>query len=458
MSRGKTMLALLAVLVVLAGAVLAVKLLVPEETAQGEDSIPVYTMDPDTATALRWTYQQETVSLVKQDGVWANGEDRRFPLDSSYVDTMLQTLRKIDATRTLEDPEDLAEYGLDNPTCVVTVVTDTETTISIGNPAAIGNSRYLSLGDGKVYLVDETILDSFEYGLYDLVKMETIPDMSTVLGAEINAMGNKLSISYQENSGWAYSDRYVWFLNREDAHLPLDADLTAELLANVTDLNWVSCVEYNADAQTLEQYGLTMPQATVAIQYENSEGATATFALEIGNTTGDYNYARIAGSGMIYKIDGGILKALRYTTYYDLQPDEILMMDWDTVTGVTITLNDQVYEIQMETREEAREDNSTKTVTVALLDGREIDFARVENMLDVLVSTGYSGGAEPETSPVISMLFHRNTEIFPEVELAFYPYSSSDDLVSLNGVVNLFIAREDVETLVQRIEQILQAE
>ena len=134
------------------------------------------------------------------------------------------------------------------------------------------------------------------------------------------------------------------------------------------------------------------------------------------------------------------------------------MMDWNTVTGVVITLNDRVYEIQMETREETGEDGNAETVTVALLDGREIDFARVENMLDVLVSTGYSGGAEPETSPVISMLFHRNTETFSEVELAFYPYSSSDDLVSLNGAVNLFIAREDVETLVQRTEQILQAE
>ena len=69
--------------------------------------------------------------------------------------------------------------------------------------------------------------------------------------------------------------------------------------------------------------------------------------------------------------------------------------------------------------------------------------------LNAMASTGSAVGLTPERSAQISFTFHRNTETFPQVELVFYQYDSSNCLVSLDGEVVLLATREDVEAIVE---------
>lgn len=71
--------------------------------------------------------------------------------------------------------------------------------------------RYVSIGDGSVYLVDSGIYSSFCYGLYDLVAKEAIPDMSDLVSFTAERASGTLAIDYLEDSGLAYSDRYTYF-------------------------------------------------------------------------------------------------------------------------------------------------------------------------------------------------------------------------------------------------------
>lgn len=329
MKRGKKLMLLLAVLIVLIAAVLVVLHLDLEgtDTEEEDTGVSVFTLDPEAATGLTWTYEDETLTFIKADGVWTYAEDSAFPLEESYLTAMLTVLSDVIAGKTIASPEDLAQYGLEEPACTVTVTADTETELRIGNETGIGGERYLSVGDGNVYLVDEGILDSFSYGLLDLVAKEAIPDMTDVTGLEVVSEVQSYTLSYvaadaeEDSEDDSEEEVPVWFWNG-DSELPLDTTLTEALVKAVTGMNWGACVDYAA-ADSLADYGLDAPTLTVTVNYtETEDGETsASFVLEIGDYVDGSCYARIAGSDLVYWIDGSIGDSLMSAVYDDLSPE-----------------------------------------------------------------------------------------------------------------------------------------
>lgn len=475
MSRGKKLMGLLLVLVVLAGAAFAAKRLNPENQETEEETetgVSVFTLDADSVTALSWTYGEESLTFEQSDGGWVYGEDSGFPLDSTYIETMLAALSDVTASKTIEDPEDLAQYGLEEPACTVSVTAGETTQLVIGDETELGGSRYLSLGDGNVYLVDTALLDSFSYGLYDLLEQEDIPSMTEVRSLSVDTGSQALEIQYLEDSGLAYSDEYVWFLEQEEGYLTLDTELTEALIANVTGLTWDECVNYQADEDDLAAYGLGGDGTTVTVGYmEQTQVETGetdeddspvyetveseeSFVLELGSLDSEGCYARMGGSGMVYRIDASVAESLLYTTYIDLLPDEVLLMDWDTVTGMNITLDGETYSVTKEEQEVTDEEGDTSITSVYLLDGAEIELSGVLDSLTALASTGTAYAAAPEDEAELRLVFYRNTETFSQVELAFYPYNSSSYLVTLDGASTVFTAREDVLSIVEALREL----
>ena len=239
--------------------------------------------------------------------------------------------------------------------------------------------------------------------------------------------------------------------------LALDTDLTESLVETVTGLTWQSCVSYDASEEDLASYGLDTPAVTAAVTYTvteededgESQSRTETFTLEIGDYSSESCYARIAGSGMVYLIDAAVSDSLLYTAYDDLRPDEVLAMDWDTVTSIDVTVDGQTYTVTREVSTVTDEEGEESQEVAYLLDGAEVEFQDLLDDLNAMASTGSAVGLTPERSAQISFTFHRNTETFPQVELVFYQYDSSNCLVSLDGEVVLLAAREDVEAVVE---------
>lgn len=449
MKRSKKLLALLLVLAAFIGATfLATKFNPENEETEEVTGTVIFSLDTEAVTGLSWDYS-EPLSFTKEEDGWIYTDDAAFPLDSSYIDTMLSTLSLITSDKTIENPEDLDQYGLEIPICAITVTAGEEYTLSIGEETSMGGQRYFSTGDGNVYLVDSGILDSFSYGLYDVLAFEAIPSIDQPTGLTLSSAGQSYEITYQEHSGLTYSDEYVWFLG-DDA---LDTELTASLLETVTDLAWVSCVDYNA--ADLAAYGLDDPAATVTVQYNDNEGTAASFSFQIGATSGSYSYARLPGSNMVYQIDASITDTLLYTTSAELQPDEVLLMDWDTVTSMDITLDGTSYTITRSTQTVTDDEGNESEETIYLLSGEEVEITSITNALDAMASTGYATGLTPERSEEIRFTFHRDSEAFPEVELVFYQYNSSACLTTLNGEATVLADRTAVVDLVESVNALV---
>lgn len=468
MKRGKKLFTLLLILALLLGATYAATLLNPENGEKEEVSYTtVFTVDPDAVTRLSWDYR-EPLSFTRRDDTWSYDSDASFPLDESFIDTMLDTLKQINSSRTIEAVTDWDQYTLEVPICEITVTAEDVThTIKIGEETSLGGERYLSIGDGNAYLVDADIIDAFSYGLYDVLKMESIPDMSDVRSMEHLSDSDSYEIRYLENSGLAYSDDYVWFIGEK----PLDTELTERLLSYATGMSWQECVDYNAG--DLNKYGLEEPAASIVVHYMESvqvatnetkeDGSTVyetrenenTYTLEIGAEGTNGYYARIKDSHMVYLISSNVAQTLLYTTYEELRPDEVLLMDWDAVKALDITLDGETYEILRQTQTVTDDEGKETEEVVYKLDGEAVDAASIPEALDDLESTGYAAGLTPERGEEICFVIKREHGTFPEVELSIYQYNSTSCMVTLNGEATVFVARDAVVSLVETVNALV---
>ena len=148
MKRTQKLLCLLLVLVLVSGAALAAVLLSPEgDETEGDPGVSVLSLDADSVTQLGWTYEEESLSFLLEDDTWVYAEDSAFPLSTSRVESALSALCDLTASRAIEGAEDLAQYGLEEPTCTVEVTAgDTTTQLLIGDETTMGGERYLSTG------------------------------------------------------------------------------------------------------------------------------------------------------------------------------------------------------------------------------------------------------------------------------------------------------------------------
>lgn len=348
MKRGKKLLILLAVLAAAAGAALSAVRLFQDgeavETAE-EPAAVIVSLSSDELASIGWTFEDETLSFVRAEDGWEYSEDPAFPLSETGLGTVLSGIAQLTASKVIEDPEDTAQYGLDEPVCEVMAEPAEGETIwlRIGNETEMGGERYVSSGDGNIYLTDASVLDVFSVGLYDLVQEETIPYMPEVDSFEVEAETQDLTIEHLPDSGLAYSDAFEWFAqDGSGGYITLDTELTETFIESVTQMQWTACADYAADEEELAAYGLDEPGAVVTVTYTtkiqtatdltdesgsilyDTEEKKESFVLELGDYIDSGCYARLAGSDMVYTVDASILDGLLYTDAASLCPDEAL--------------------------------------------------------------------------------------------------------------------------------------
>lgn len=133
---------------------------------------------------------------------------------------------------------------------------------------------------------------------------------------------------------------------------------------------------------------------------ETEDGETkdvlTSFELEVGDYSGQMCYARLAGSEMIYLIDGSVADALVYADAQSLLPDA----------------------------------------------------------LDSMTSGDSEEDATAEGTAQIAFVFTQDSENFPQVTLELYQYDSSTCLARLNGEARLLVADDTVSSLLETVSEL----
>ncbi len=445
--------------------------------SQTSNATELFTMEStDDAISLSWEYDGENYSFSKTDDEWVYDYDDAFPADQDEIVSLLYNLVSVESSKTIESPEDTAQYGLDEPTVVVSVSTsENEITMEFGDATSITGEYYCSIGDGNVYLVSSTIADSFEIDLISIVEMEEIPSMDDTNSLTVTTADATYEFEHIEDSGIYYSDEYVWFYDDDGEYVTLDNELFDSYLSEAIDISFISCVTYNASDEELEEYGLNDPSISFSVNYTRTEEVETDetdedgniiyetntyiedFELEIGEYDDDYCYARIPGSSMVYLVDASIKDSYTYTDIDSLLPDDVIKLDWYELTGFEAVIDGETYIVDHEMVPSDDEDDDTVTSEYTY-EGEEVYVASVLNSLYNLSSSGTASGSDTSSGAVLAFTFYRDHENYPEITLEFYRYDSSTYFVVFNGEATVLVSSSSVDTIAENLIEALTEE
>jgi len=464
MKRQKRLIVLSGVLVVcVAGAVVISRIDFEEKMTGTETTI----VDVDSAdiTKLSWNYEDE-VSFTREDDEWKYGSDDKMAVDQELLDEIAENLSNITSDKMVEEVQSLGVYGLSEPQYNITVETEDETyEIAVGDETFSDGEVYISIGDDYVYLTDAGLIDDISYSLLDCVQKEEIPEMESISSVSVNNE-DTLDIVYAEDSGYCYSDAYTYYLKDGESYQNLDNENTESMFTTMSEFAWEECVDYYAEESEIAAYGLDEPDAEVSIVYtpaeeeddsENADSDEQTFSYEVGTADGAY-YAKLTDSNIVYSISEDVYNAAVDAAYDELKPDEVVLLDWDTVDSVEIELDGNVYTVDIESNED---DEYTYT-----FGDSEIEFQDVLDQLsDITIpeeSTEDDETSVPEEEPALSnnktelsLTFHRNTEEYSTVEVVFYQYNGSYCIAALNGDELNYVDRSAVVNLKEAVNSVI---
>ena len=437
-----------------------------KEVIRNSDAI-VLEIDSDAVQTLSWEYGAETLAFHKED-TWLYDGDAAFPVDEEKIQERLELFRAFGVSFIIEDVEDYGQYGLDKPICTIRLSTADETwEILLGNYSSMDSQRYVSVGDGNVYLVQNDPLDYFDAGLSDMIDHDETPDFDKVTGIRF-AGTESYSITYEEDSGNTYSEEDVYFAERAGSLLPLDTSRVDAYLQKISGLSLTDYVTYNATAEELEACGLDTPELTVTVDYTYEDEArneiTQTFALQISRDPEEQKaaeeasdqeegtaeeeitaYARVGDSRIVYRITANEYKALMDASYDALRHLEVLSADFSDVTQLDISLEGAAYSITAEGSGDGR--------TYSYL-GEELEIGDLQSALESLKAESFTD-ERPTQKKEIGLTVHLDNENYPEVRIELYRYDGTNCLAVVDGTPVSLVARADVVDLIEAVNEIV---
>ncbi|MCI9120849.1 MAG: DUF4340 domain-containing protein [Oscillibacter sp.] len=456
MNRSKKLYILLGILAVACIATFAVMQMEERKEQIKETGEIILELPSESVQSLSWEYNEETLAFHK-DETWLYDEDENFPVSEEKINELLEQFQSFGAAFIIEDVEDFGQYGLDDPICTINLSTEEQSyEVKLGDYSKMDSQRYVSIGDGNVYLVKYDPLDEYDAVLSDMIDHDEIPSFDHV--TQIQFTGTEAySIAYQENSADSYSAADVYFTQRSGKNLPLDTSKVDSYLRSITNLNPVNYVSYNVTDEELQTYGLDAPELTITVDYttegEDGEEIADTFVLYVSPDPEDVEdqeaeisaYVRVGESQIVYKISSSSYKTLAAMSYNDLRHPEVIWADFSDIQRIDISLEGNTYTLTSEKDGEER--------TWAYQE-EELEIANLQSALEGLTADEFTD-EWPAQKEEIGLTVHLDNENFPQVEIKLYRYDGSRCLVVVDGESVSLVDRTAVVNLIEAVHAIV---
>ena len=424
----------------------------------------ILSIPTDTVTALSWTNEDGTFSFTKGD-TWTYDGDSAFPVDEGKINDLLAQFEDFAAAFAIDDVEDYAQYGLTEPICTISITAGEETyTVQLGDFSKMDEQRYVSIGDGKAYLVSHDPLDEFGAVLRDMILDDTIPAFDTAEKIAFTGTEN-YTISYDEDGTSIYADD-VYFADGQ----PLDTDNVNAWLTALTGLDLTDYVSYNVTNEELQTFGLDEPALTITLDYSSSdEDGTETdagtlvlhlsqnpeelaaYGEALANEEDDLPdvtcYARVGESQIVYQITQSEFDALTAVSYDTLRHQKLFTADFDTVTSIDVTLEGETYTFTSPPPENEDDEDAEGTWSY---NGEEFDVFNFSYALRALSASSFTD-EKPTGQEEISLTLHLDNEDFPAFTLTLYRYDGETCIAEVDGEPVAFVSRSQTVDLVEAV-------
>ena len=447
MNKQKKLLVMLAVLVLVSA--VTVMVVRREETKEKIKNTPATVLEWSDISAVSWSYEGNSYAFQKTDDTWVYPEDTAFPVDQEKMEDLLEQFGDLGAAFTIEDVEDYGQYGLDKPSCTITLTQGEETvTLELGDYSKMDAQRYASLGDSNVYLLSHDPVEDFDIGLSDLIQQDQVPAFAEV--EAITLTGDQTD-EFRKTKGQSLCREDEYFRDSDSG--PLDTDLTENYLKTLEKVSLTDYVTYKATEEDLKNCYLDTPAQTVTVTYKpEEEENTATFTLHLGKAPDKSEeepgqaYARVGDSAILYKISESQYQALTACGYDDLRHQNLFTGDFSLAKELTVTLEGST---RIFTYEE--QDNEEPAW---YLGEEQVDLTDIQTALENLTAEAFTQEA-PTGKEELSLTVKLDQEGENTLTLTFYRQDGTTVLAQANGKSLCTLPRAQVVTLTESFNAIL---
>ena len=484
MKRAKKLYILLGVLVAVCAITFGVSRYQTRQEEIKNSGEVILEVPTDSVESLSWDVGDRSFSFHKEttegdtdsESIWIYDEDDVFPVDKTKINNLLSCFESLTAAFVIENPEDLGQYGLTDPSCTINF-SDGETsyTVLLGDYSPMDSQRYVSIGDGNVYLVSEDPMEEFDVELSKMLDDDDIPYLeeegtttSIRFSGEIN-----YEITYEADSDNTYRADDVYFTEQNGRQVPLDSTRVSDYLHEVSFVFPDEYVTYKATDEDLAACGLDNPQLVIEADYntEDQDGNTVSnsFTMSISRdpdelakaqssdaeTTSEDEadteteeitaYMRIGDSKIIYRLSGEDYETLMAAGYNDLRHTEVLPADFADIAQIDISLEGTDYTITSEGDAEER---------TYFYEDEELDIADLQSAMQTLTADSFTD-EQPAEKEEIHLTRHLDLEGEPSAEIGLYRYDGSYCLAVVDGTPMCLVQRSYVVDLIEAVNAIV---
>lgn len=485
MKRAKKLYILLGVLVAVCAITFGVSRYQTRQEEIKNSGEVILEVPTDSVESLSWDVGDRSFSFHKEttegdtdsESIWIYDEDDVFPVDKTKINNLLSCFESLTAAFVIENPEDLGQYGLTDPSCTINF-SDGETsyTVLLGDYSPMDSQRYVSIGDGNVYLVSEDPMEEFDV---ELSKMLDDDDDIPYLEEEGTTTSIRFSgeinyeIAYEADSDNTYRADDVYFTEQNGRQVPLDSTRVSDYLHEVSFVFPDEYVTYKATDEDLAACGLDNPQLVIEADYntEDQDGNTVSnsFTMSISRdpdelakaqssdaeTTSEDEadteteeitaYMRIGDSKIIYRLSGEDYETLMAAGYNDLRHTEVLPADFADIAQIDISLEGTDYTITSEGDAEER---------TYFYEDEELDIADLQSAMQTLTADSFTD-EQPTEKEEIHLTLHLDLEGEPSAEIGLYRYDGSYCLAVVDGTPMCLVQRSYVVDLIEAVNAIV---
>jgi membrane-associated HD superfamily phosphohydrolase len=293
-----------------------------QSNKEAEDQIHISTIE----NINKISYNNGTDSLsfaLDEDENWYYTENPDFPLQSSYVESLEETIKNLTAIREIpaEESDDLSAYGLENPEATITIEGSGGQTENLLLGNSNSNGYYLKLSSSDtIYTIDSQLKENISMSLYDMAEIEDIPAFDvgklesitindtviTVKTTEVTDNSESTDESTEDNTENTTTET-IWYNGETDVS---EYSQISSLSYNIPYLMFSGLAAWQPTEDEIQQMGFDNP-ITVVFKYQEDDGTENSYTLLIGNTYDDTNYyAMVPNSDRVYYISNTEVQAI----------------------------------------------------------------------------------------------------------------------------------------------------
>lgn len=476
----RNILIMLAVLVVLGGAVAALLLSQPQETdensSQGTASTAKETLterEPADVASVSVSNAEGSFEIAEA-GTDEDGEAaftlkgcEKYPLKADSLASSVKCLTTLSATKSLGEQEGLAGFGLAGAEAVSVTVQykdGTSDELVLGRKGGESSGRYV-LKDGQVYIASgiEELLYGSMYAYFD-PELYTIADlMEETTDDEGNttesATADELRVAVFSGTAFPQEVRVEHVTNMISSYLitePVRAEAGttkfADMLTALKTMTATEVVAAGLTDQVLEEYGLKEPEVRVEYTLNNEDHIVAVSAVDSeGN-----RFLTADDRDMVYKVTNESVATWAEISLMEMRMSYVYLPDIKAVETLKMTVNGTGYTFNAQrtrNEEKSTEKSPYYDLTLQNADGKEIEYTNYQALYQQIIAisvlnmnqTDYSG------EPVFRLEYDYFDQEKQTDVVEYYAVSSDRYAAVLNGQLNGLVRKSDVDKVIEQI-------